>query len=169
MKQLMIIFFLAFTISFLNVKNIFAQLEPNNPDTIENKIRNQFIKAVDAAIGNDNTLYQSYYAPSVTAITETGTFFGAEAMNDICRPLLQFYKDGTIQVVTNQITVERSNIATQSVEIITIYTDTSRGISIDNHNPVDKHMSMSIGWLRENDGIWKINSLDRKLWRKEDD
>ena len=163
MKQLMIIFSLALTISFLNVQDVFAQLEPNNPDTIDNKIRIQFINAVNQAVIGDTKEFRSFFTDTPGASDQYETR-NLQEVFDISTPALAYYKNKTIQVVSNTTKVIKDYLAVQSVEIITIHTDTTKGISLPGALEPYKHMTMEIEWLRQKNGEWKIQNLNRKLW-----
>lgn len=165
MKRLIIIIPLTLVFLLLNVQQSFAQQEPNNPDTIDNKIRNQFIKAVDAAAIGDTEYFHSFFTDDAKASDQT-LYKSPQDVYNICRPALYYYKDNTVQVVQNTIKGgERIFEAFQSVEIITIRTDTSGGIAIPGHPKEYKHMTMVIEWQRQADSIWKIKNFDRSLWR----
>ena len=62
MKQLIIIF-LILSFSFLNIPGVKAQdyLSQQRNDTIENRIRNQFKKLVDAANAADYKAYRAFF------------------------------------------------------------------------------------------------------------
>ncbi len=163
MKQLIIFFFLALTISFSNIQEVLAQPEPNNSDTIDNKIRIQFINAVNQAIIGDSKEFRSFFTNTPGASDQFMTN-ELEEVYKICQPALAYYKDDKIQVVSNTTKKIKDYQAIQSVEIITIHTDTTKGIYLPGTLEPYKHMTMEIEWIRQKSGIWKIQNLNRKLW-----
>ena len=169
MKQLMIIISITLIIPLFCLQDLNAQDEfTAKKDTIENQIRNQFNKLVVAAATGNDVLYRSFFTEKTTAQKEndTRTFSGDDAFK-ITFPALKYYLDKTIQVVKNDVSV-RPSLVKQSIKIITIHTDTSHGIAIDNIRPVPKHMSMEIDWVPDaRSKEWKIGYLYRNLERQD--
>jgi hypothetical protein len=166
MKQLIIIS-LILTFSFLNIPGLKAQdyLSQQRNDTIENRIRNQFKKLVDAANAADYNAYRAFFMAKSTAISEGQLLTITNDVDSICRPALKFYSDPTIQVTLNNVSVKDDYSASQSVKLITIRTDTSTGIPMSNIRPVSKHLHFDINWYNDNN-TWKISGFHRKLYRR---
>ena len=165
----MIIISVGLFFSFLNIQDVKAQDELTaKKDTIENQVRNQFNKLAVAAAKGDVAFYKSFFTENMTAQKEDDPrMYSRDQAFKITYPALKYYFDKTIQVVKNDVYV-RPGLVTQSIKIITIHTDTSHGIAIDNIRPVPKHMSMEIDWVPdEKNKDWKIDYIYRKLERQD--
>ena len=130
MKKLTLFSFITFLALLFCSQASFAQ----ENDTAENRIRNQFIKAVEAANSNNFINYRDFLTNDATATSDGGDVLTDDRDVDfICKPALKYYKESTIQVVENRISFLDT---IQSIVIITIHTDTSKGIAVDNSTPV---------------------------------
>lgn len=164
MKQLMIILSFGLIFFITSTQDAFCQkLTQIEKDSIENQIRNQFNNAVDAAISNVG--FEDYFAVRVSGISNEVEIGTRAEVIDIAKPAFIYYKDNTIQVVENIISNQSFYFAEQSIKIITIHTDTSRGIAIRTTNKVDKHMTLGLKWGRSDGEPWRIIYLNRDLWR----
>ncbi len=166
MKQLVFIFSFGIIFSFVSTQDMRAQLlQPDNPDTIQNIIRTRLLDVVNAAIGTDNALYYSFFHTKFTAVTEKKLeYTGTEAMEVVCRPALRYLKDETVQIVRNEFLKTDPYATIQSIEVITIKTDTGSGIAITGYEPEPKLMKLEIIWGKEND-VWLMNYFYRDLSR----
>ena len=169
MKQLIIIISFGLFIPFFNIQDVKAQDELTaKKDTTENQVRNQFNKLAIAATKGDDALYKSFFTENTTAQKEEDPKkYSREDAFKITSPAIKYYFDPSIQVVKNEISIG-PDFVTQSIKIITIHTDTSHGIAIDNIRPVPKHMSMKIKWVPdEKSKDWKVDYIYRKLERQD--
>lgn len=162
MKRLLLIVSICMSILFFSTQSVNGQkLTRQEMDTIENRVRNQFKLAVDAAVNNN---VRNYFTSDAMARANGTRYISSTDVDNVAIPALKYYIDNTIQVVHNLIDVKDKRYTEQSVEIITLKTDTSGGISIDGVNPEYKHMVLQLSWSKLDDS-WKISYFDRELSR----
>lgn len=164
MKQLIIILSFGLVFFITSTQDTFCQkLTQIEKDSIENQIRNQFNNAVEAAIIDAG--FDVYFANRVMGISNEVEINTRAEVIGIAKPAFVYYKDNSIQVVENTISDQSFYFAEQSIKIITIHTDTSKGITIRTTNQVDKHLTLGLKWGRGDGEPWKIIYLNRDLWR----